>query len=136
MGDVMNSWTKLVGESEQPEKVYVLRAALPFYDDGEFQLPLTVGAGYRLGIKMTAPVDVSTHRHKRGGFSYSMTKRIHTCAFMRRLGLPIGLCFSGKRPRTRQPRPRPEPAEYKPSAYSYLEDHWPVHSFLGGAVGR
>lgn len=65
-----------------------------------------------------------------------MIKRIHTCAFMRRLGLPIGLCFSGSRSRVPTETQHAEPAPSQTDPYAYLEDHWPVHSLLGGGVGR
>lgn len=73
---------------------------------------------------------------KRSYFGNSMIKRIHTCAFMRRLGLPIGFCFGGRRQRIQHVTPRPEPAQPKPDAYSYLQNQWPVNSLLGGGVGR
>lgn len=68
----------------------------------------------------------------------SMTKRIHTCAFMRRLGLPIGLCFNGRRVNKQTPRQRTSGPEKTPAkdAYAYLQRSWPVHSMLGGGVGR
>lgn len=73
---------------------------------------------------------------KRGqGDIYTVSKRIHTCAFMRRLGLPIGLCFKGQR---NKQKPKEPEQEVRPDqdAYEYLARLWPVHSMLGGGVGR
>ncbi|XP_053384616.1 uncharacterized protein LOC128550177 [Mercenaria mercenaria] len=66
-----------------------------------------------------------------------VSKRIHTCAFMRRLGLPIGLCFKGSRNRViQQPRVQEDAETPEQDAYAYLERQWPVHSMLGGGVGK
>lgn len=61
-----------------------------------------------------------------------LVKRIHTCAFMRRLGLPIGYCFGSARA-----RPVVETLSGRPisDAYEYLRSHWPVNTMLGGSVG-
>ncbi|KAH3887627.1 hypothetical protein DPMN_011645 [Dreissena polymorpha] len=62
-----------------------------------------------------------------------VVKRIHTCAFMRRLGLPIGYCLGSARE-----RPVVETLSRRPvsDAYEYLRRHWPVNTMLGGSVGR
>lgn len=66
-----------------------------------------------------------------------MDKRIHTCAFMRRLGLPIGLCFKGARSRaSQQQRVHEAQDNRQEDAYAYLARQWPVNSILGGGVGR
>ncbi|XP_052798806.1 uncharacterized protein LOC128230518 [Mya arenaria] len=69
----------------------------------------------------------------------SVSKRIHTCAFMRRLGLPIGLCLRGSRSRVSSvPRQVPEPAapRRKTNPYAYLKGQWPMQHMLGGSVGK
>lgn len=79
---------------------------------------------------------VPTEKRAPAGFS-TVSKRIHTCAFMRRLGLPIGLCFKRTRNGTSQKPKAPEKdANPGQAAYAYLERQWPVHSMLGGGVGR
>ena len=77
-------------------------------------------------------IDKRSYREDRN----SMIKRIHTCAFMRRLGIPVSLCFNGGRSRVSPKPQQAEPVMSQADAYSYLEDHWPVHSLLGGGVGR
>ena len=65
-----------------------------------------------------------------------ISKRIHTCAFMRRLGLPIGLCFKGSRNRVSQQPVEETEESPEQNAYDYLQRQWPVHSMLGGGVGK
>ena len=77
-------------------------------------------------------IDKRSYREDRN----SMIKRIHTCAFMRRLGIPVSLCFNSGRSRVSPKPQQAEPVMSQADAYSYLEDHWPVHSLLGGGVGR
>jgi hypothetical protein len=66
----------------------------------------------------------------------TIAKRIHTCAFMRRLGLPIGLCFKGSRSRVSQQPAVEEADSPEQDAYDYLQTQWPVQSMFGGAVGK
>ena len=82
-------------------------------------------------------VDSNFLPSKRAVAGFQVRKRIHTCAFMSRLGLPIGTCFAGVTGRRRIPikKPRPSP-RLRADAYAILEKHWPLHSMLGGGVGR
>ena len=65
-------------------------------------------------------------------------KRIHTCAFMRRMGVPIGLCFSNLRKINEENKNkiRAQSSLSTRDPYKYLERQWQGHTMLGGGVGR
>jgi len=71
---------------------------------------------------------------KRDDHTYhKLAKRIHSCALMRRMGLPIAMCMRGPRrvpAATEATEPRQE------DSYDYLKGQWPVQHMLGGSVGK
>lgn len=103
-----------------------------FVSAGEFQLESNLSYDIIQSDDGEQTGFLPTEKRVPVGYS-TVSKRIHTCAFMRRLGLPIGLCFNRTGQKPKVPEKDENPGQ---AAYAYLERQWPVHSMLGGGVGR